>query len=64
MSQTRIYKITHSIGDTDDVRLVEAANAAQAIRHVVKGCVVCEPCSVPDALALGAGGVKVEKAGE
>lgn len=62
MSENRIYKITEKVGETVSTRLVEAPNAAQAIRHVVSGSITCEVCRVGDAIALGAIGTKVEVA--
>lgn len=62
MNETRIYKITEKVGDSTSVRLVQAANAAQAVRHVVSGSITCEVCRVGDAIALGAIGTKVEVA--
>lgn len=51
--------------DTKDhaVRLVEAKTKAQAIAHVVADTITAEPCSVAEAVELGAAGVKVEQAG-
>lgn len=65
----RIYKVTTAVRDTtgegaSHVQLIEAENAAQAIRRAVRDHVTCEVCSVADALALGAAGTKVVKADE
>lgn len=60
MSESRIYKITETVGETKSTRLVEAPTAAQAVRHVVKGSISCEVCSARDAVALGNAGIKVE----
>ena len=44
--------------------LVNALNQAQAVRHAAKGRFEAEVCTVTDAVRLGAGGVKVQDAGE
>jgi hypothetical protein len=46
----------------NQTRLVNAPNQARAVGHVIKDSVKVEPCSVNDAVALGAEGVKVEEA--
>ena len=45
-------------------RIVDAANASQAIRHVVKGRFTTTPASARVVARLVAQGVKVEKANE
>ena len=44
--------------------LVNALSQAQAVRHAAKGRFEAEVCTVTDAVRLGAGGVKVQDAGE
>lgn len=46
----------------DETRVIEAANTAQAIAHVVKDTITCELCTVPDAMVLAKEGVTLEKA--
>jgi len=65
-----IYKIeVTATGQNDtakvkakETRLIRANNQARALSHVVKDSIVVEPCSVDDAVALGAAGVQVEDA--
>ena len=68
-----IYKVVHGVtvrmeGGQDEahqtVRLIDAANKAQAIAHVVRDSISCEVCEVADAVKLGAEGVQIETAGE
>lgn len=64
MAETRIYKVSQTLGDKTAIRLVEAETPAKAVRHVVKGSVHCEVCSVPDAIKLSGAGAVVETASE
>lgn len=41
-------------------RLVEAKNAAQAIRHVTKDTITCEVAGAADCVRLGKAGIDVE----
>lgn len=62
MPSTRIYEVRNTEGDFS--RLVEAASASQAVRHVTKAQY---KVSVPSAMEVAkamAGGAKVETAGE
>ncbi len=67
-----IYKVTTKLPQNPppgviymtDTRLVEAPNAAQAVRHVASAIMECSVCTITDALELGAKGVTVEKAGD
>ena len=44
--------------------LVNALSQSQAVRHAAKGRFEAEVCNSTDAVRLGAGGVKVQDAGE
>lgn len=58
------YKVVTKVEGDKLVRLVEAKTKAQAIAHVIADTISAEPCSIPDAVKLGAEGVKIETAGE
>jgi hypothetical protein len=57
-----IYKVVETISDKSEVRLVDAKNAAQAVRHVTKRSIACDVLDTADAVALGKQGVEIEKA--
>lgn len=54
-----IYHVTTPNGE----RLVEAANAYQAVRHVVKQTITAKALNVTDLVPLIEGGMKIERAG-
>lgn len=56
------YKVTTKV-EGAKVRLVEAKTKAQALAHVAGDTLEADVCSVPEAVELGAAGVKVENAG-
>lgn len=58
--QTRIYKVTLKGGH--NVRLVEAASAAQAVRHVVKDEFIAEVATTKEVAYAMNAGAKVESA--
>lgn len=60
MSATRIYVVTTGV----EQRLVEAASAAQAIRHCVADKYTARPASPKDIAILMSVSVSLEKAGE
>jgi hypothetical protein len=57
-----IYKVVETIADKSEVRLVDAKNAAQAVRHVTRKSIACDVVDTADAVALGKKGVEIEKA--
>lgn len=59
MTATRIYRIA----DGDNVRLVEAANPAQALRHCALQRYTIAPAKATDVAYLMGKGVQVERAG-
>lgn len=58
----RPYKITQTINDTTQIRIVRAISPAAAIRHVTEDTVKCEILTADDAFVLGARGVVIEEA--
>lgn len=58
-----VYKVSTKV-EGAPTRLVDARTKAQAIAHVVSDTIDAEVCDVSYAVALGAIGVVVEKAGE
>ena len=58
MSDTRIYRVA----DGDDVRLIEAANPAQALRFCAAARYQIEVARPKDVAYLMSKGVKVERA--
>lgn len=59
MTTTRIYRVA----DGDIVRLIEAANPAQAIRHCASQRYSIKPASASDVAYLMGKGTHVETAG-
>lgn len=66
MNKTRIYLIHHTIErggtPTEERRLIEATNQAQAIGAVVKSSITCAIATSQDLIDLTKLGVEVEKA--
>lgn len=59
MSTTRIYVVTREDGEE---LLIDAPNAAQAIRHVTHGMFSAKPATPKDVARLVGDGVEVETA--
>lgn len=59
---TRPYKLTVTIGDNTQIRIVRAVSPAAAIKHVTEDTVKCEILTADDAFVLGARGVVIEEA--
>ena len=59
MNPTRIYRVA----DGDNIRLIEATNPAQAIRHCASQRYSIKPASATDVAYLMGKGTKVETAG-
>ena len=62
MSNTRIYAVTPQVSEAPQVRLVEASNQAQAMRHVAKDTMNVTVASQQDLVKALGSGVKVETA--
>lgn len=62
--QTRIYTVSSNGVTGNQTRLVEAASAAQAIRHVTRGTWNAEVPNTKQLAELMKSGVSVEKAGD
>jgi len=62
MSNTRIYAVTPKVSEAPQVRLVEASNQAQAMRHVAKDTMNVTVASQQDLVKALGSGVKVETA--
>lgn len=61
--KSRLYKITETA--TGKQRLIEATNAASAMRHVAESQFKCAVVtSTSEAARLVSGGIKVESAGK
>ena len=62
---TRIYSVSLTFSPPGaPARLVRAANASQALRHVARDTLAVAVASQDNLVALIAAGVKVETAGE
>jgi mannose/fructose/N-acetylgalactosamine-specific phosphotransferase system component IIB len=61
--KSRFYKITETA--TGKLRIIEATNAAQAMKHVAETTHTCAVVtSTSEAARLVSGGIKVESAGK
>lgn len=61
-NNSRIY-VVRTVSEGGPVRLVDAANQAQAIGHVVRNTYTAEVAEQRELVELVGKGVKVEKAG-
>lgn len=59
-----VYRVKLKKDETQDCRLVKAANVAQARRHVAESMLEVAVADAEECVELGAAGVKLEQAAE
>lgn len=57
-----IYRVEVKVKETQETRLVEAANMSAALRHIAGQFATVTKCTTSEAIELGSKGVKLEQA--